>query len=446
MGRKRNRLKVVRRRGLGICMALALALPFTGCGDAGMQAKDLMKEQTGQQGLAADQDKGQDPIQEIGKDMGQEAPGEDLLYVGNAEGAFADFGLKLLCNNLEDKENVLVSPLSVLSALAMTANGARGGTLSQMEQVFGISLGELNPYLRDLREGLPEGEKYRLDMANAIWLRDADFFQAEQAFLDSNREYYGAGLYQAPFDDTTLQEINSWVEDHTDGMVKDILDRIPDEEVMYLVNALAFDGEWQEIYKDFQVREEDFTLEDGTARKVDMMWSEESVYLSDDQAEGFLKYYADRKYAFAALLPEEGLAVEEYVASLTGEKLCDILAHAQDTQVWARIPKFESEYAVELGQTLRQMGMEDAFDEERADFSDMGHSDRGNLYISRVIHKTYIAVNERGTRAGAATVVAPADGGAAMEIKEVYLDRPFFYMIVDCESGMPVFMGVLMEP
>lgn len=138
--------------------------------------------------------------------------------------------------------------------------------------------------------------------------------------------------------------------------------------------------------------------------------------------------------------------MEEYVASLTGEKLCDILAHAQDTQVWARIPKFESEYAVELGQTLRQMGMEDAFDEERADFSDMGHSDRGNLYISRVIHKTYIAVNERGTRAGAATVVAPADGGAAMEIKEVYLDRPFFYMIVDCESGMPVFMGVLMEP
>lgn len=442
MGKKRNgnRPGEVWRRGLGICMALALVLPLTGCGDAGMRAKDLMEESDRR---STKEDTEQEPDQDTEK---AESPVEDFFYAGKAESAFSDFGLKLLYNNLEDKENVLVSPLSVLSALAMTANGAEGGTLSQIEQTFGISLDELNPYLRDLREGLPEGEKYRLDMANAIWFRDADFFQVEQTFLDINREYYGAGLFQAPFDDTTVQEINSWVKDHTNGMVKDILDKIPDEEVMYLVNALAFDGEWQEIYKDFQVREENFTLEDGTVKKVDMMWSEESVYLSDDQAEGFLKYYVDGKYAFAALLPEEGLTVEEYVASLTGEKLCDILACGQDTQVWARIPKFESEYGVELGETLRQMGMEDAFDRERADFSGIGHSDRGNLYISRVIHKTYIAMNERGTRAGAATVVAPADGGAAMEIKEVYLDRPFFYMIVDCEQGMPVFMGVLMEP
>ena len=178
-----------------------------------------------------------------------------------------------------------------------------------------------------------------------------------------------------------------------------------------------------------------------------MMYSEESQYLEDEHAAGFLKYYADRKYAFAALLPEEGMSVAEYVATLDGEKLRNILANPAQLQVNAAIPKYENEYSAELSDILQEMGMVDAFDMARADFSGIGSSSEGNLYISRVLHKTFIAVDERGTKAGAATAVEMKRESAVMEdyIRTVYLDRPFVYLILDCESGIPVFMGIVTQ-
>lgn len=176
-----------------------------------------------------------------------------------------------------------------------------------------------------------------------------------------------------------------------------------------------------------------------------MMYSEENQYLEDEHAAGFLKYYADRKYAYAALLPKEGMSVAEFVATLDGEKLRNILANPTQLQVNAAIPKYENEYSAELSDILQEMGMADAFDMARADFSGIGSSSEGNLYISRVLHKTFIAVDERGTKAGAATAVEMKRESAVMEdyIRTVYLDRPFLYMIVDCEQNLPIFMGTV---
>ena len=216
---------------------------------------------------------------------------------------------------------------------------------------------------------------------------------------------------------------------------------------MCLVNALAFEAEWQETYYEHQVRDGEFTCEDGTAQNVKLMYSEENAYLEDDNAVGFVKYYADRKYAFAALLPEEGTSLSEYVDSLDGEKLHTILTNVSDRPVRAAIPKFESEYSVEMSEALMAMGMTDAFDAERADFSAMGYSENGNLYISHVLHKTFIAVDELGTKAGAATLVMMAEGCAMIEQEpvQIYLNRPFVYMIVDCENNIPVFIGGVRE-
>ena len=214
---------------------------------------------------------------------------------------------------------------------------------------------------------------------------------------------------------------------------------------MYLVNALAFEGEWEEIYREDQVREGEFTRADGTVQQVEMMYSQENQYLQDEHASGFLKYYAGRKYAYAALLPEEGMDAAEYLLSLDGERLCRILANPVEVHVQAWIPRYESSYSAELGDILQNMGIRDGFDSSRADFSGIGHSANGNIFISRVVHKAYIAVDEKGTKAGAATAVQMEGGGAMMEdeIRFVYLDRPFVYMIIDCESGVPVFMGIL---
>ena len=366
-----------------------------------------------------------------------------------SDAAVTDFAIRLFKESMEDGENTLISPLSVLVALSMTANGADNETLSQMEAVLGMPINQLNTWISTYMANLPEEEKYKLSLANSIWFKDDPSFVVNEEFLQTNADYYGAGIYKAPFDESTLKEINTWVEDNTDGMIKDILDQIPEDAVMYLVNALAFDAEWQNIYNEYQIRDGKFTTEDGTVRDVELMYSNENSYLRDDKAEGFIKYYAKRKYAFAALLPNEGVSVSEYIASLDGEHLQEVLSGAKTTPVDAAIPKFETEYKVEMSDILKEMGMSDAFDGVRADFSKLGETTDGlNIFINRVIHQTYINVDGKGTKAGAATVVEMTKENA-MEPSDpprrVYLDRPFVYMLIDCETNMPFFIGTMMD-
>lgn len=359
----------------------------------------------------------------------------------------SDFAVRLFKASLENDKNVLVSPLSVLSALAMTANGAKGTTLSQMENVLGGDINRLNSYLKELIKNLPTGEKYKLSLANSIWFTDDNRFTVNEDFLQLNADFYGADIYKAPFDKTTLKDINNWVKQKTDGMIPTILDEIPKEAIMYLVNALSFEAEWSEIYKKTQVRDGVFTLRDGTKQTVEFMYSTEGQYLADDYAKGFIKYYNGGKYAFVALLPDKGVSVYDYVDLLSGESLNAMLSNPTIATVNAAIPKFENEYETEMSKTLSSMGMDLAFNPELAEFSELGSSTDGNIYISRVLHKTYISVGEKGTKAGAATVVEANDECALVEIepKTVYLDRPFVYMLIETNNKTPFFIGCQMS-
>lgn len=312
-----------------------------------------------------------------------------------------------------------------------------------MEATFGLSVDELNKYLYLYQKSLPSGDKYKLNSANSIWLRDRDGLSLNKDFLQTSKDYYNAEIYRAPFDSSTLKDINGWVEDNTDGMVKNILDKISPEDILYLINAVAFDAEWQNIYTDADVRDDYFTKEDNTMQDCQLMYSEEYTYIEDLSATGFLKYYADGKYAFAALLPDENTSVSEYAASLTGEKLNGLLTYTKDVTVRAAIPKFETEYFIEMKDVLKAMGMTDAFDGGLADFSKLTD---GGLYIDRVLHKALISVDEKGTKAGAATIVAmPESCPVEDEVKTVHLDRPFIYMLIDCENKLPVFMGTVVD-
>ena len=363
--------------------------------------------------------------------------------------AAADFGVRLFQTSMEEGKNTLISPLSVLYALAMTANGADGETLAQMEQVLGMDVDDLNSYMLAYLDLLPESKDYKLSLANSIWFKDDPNFVVEQSFLQTNADYYGAGAYKAAFDEGTRNDINNWVKEHTDGMIPEILDEIPDEAIMYLVNALAFEAEWADVYEEHQIREGRFTMEDGTRQDVDMMHSDEHKYLEDDMSTGFIKYYKCRRYAFVAMLPNEGVSVAHYVDSLSGEYLQNLLNNTQDVTVFASIPKFETEYDTEMSEVLQEMGMADAFDYHVADFSRLGtyQADGKNICINRVLHKTFISVAEQGTRAGAATAVEMVAEGAMeiVEFKEVVLDRPFIYMLIDCETNLPFFIGTMMN-
>lgn len=184
-----------------------------------------------------------------------------------------------------------------------------------------------------------------------------------------------------------------------------------------------------------------FTTISGERQTVEMMTSEESVYLDDGRAIGFVKPYKDRKYSFAALLPNEGVDIYDYIAGLTAEDLQNTLNSAKSEQVIATLPKFSYAYGLRMNNVLASLGMPTAFDGAAADFS--GIVENGSLYIGEVLHKTFISVDARGTKA--AVTIVETKGGSARQDKVVVLDRPFVYMILDNATNLPIFLGVVTD-
>ncbi len=340
-------------------------------------------------------------------------------------------------------KNTMISPLSIQLALAMTANGAAGNTKVQMEQVLAGNhkIEDLNKYLYTYVNGLPNAENYKVNIANSIWFRDDDAFQVEPEFLQVNADYYNAQVNASPFDENTVTDINNWVNKNTDGMIPSLLDEIPNTALMYLINAICFDAQWETAYRESSVCDSKFTTFDGSKQDVEMMYSSENLYIQDGKATGFIKQYKDEKYSFVALLPNETgeEAFYEYVEGLTPKKIQYMLKNVQRTEVETGLPKFTSEYTLTMNSVLSAMGMQDAFT-SAADFSKLGHAS-DNIYIGSVLHKTFIEVDEQGTKAAAVTSVEVECEAAISNI--VILNRPFVYMIIDNETNLPLFIGTL---
>ncbi|MBR6562368.1 MAG: serpin family protein [Clostridia bacterium] len=347
----------------------------------------------------------------------------------------------------EENKNVLVSPLSVQLALAMTANGANGQTLSEIEALLGgdASLEEINGYFKNYAKSLPSDEKCKFHIANSVWFRDHEQIVLNEDFLEKCRKNYEAEVSKEPFDLSTVNKVNDWVKENTDGMIDKVLNDINDDVVMYLINALCFDAEWQSPYHETDIHDGKFTSINGVEREVSMMRSEEYGYLEDDNAKGFMKYYKGSDYAFAALLPNEGVDIYDYVSQMTADSLSKTLEGKKSSYGVANIPKFSYEYSISLNDILKGLGMPTAFDVYEADFSNAFVSARGNVYISNVLHKTFISVDERGTRAGAVTSVEFSDEAAMIPDWNLTFDRPFVYMIIDAEANQPIFIGTLMD-
>lgn len=364
--------------------------------------------------------------------------GSPAPITNDAATAATDFAVRLF-REAYDGNNTLISPLSAMLALAMTANGAKGKTLSQMESAFGMSLDELNEFFYSYRTGLVQTEKSKLTLANSIWLRGG--FNVKSAFLQTNADFFGADAYKTPFDETTLRKINEWVNEKTDGMIPELIDEIPRDTVLYLINALFFDAEWANPFSPRNTQPGTFTKENGERVKVDLMIAEEVCdYVDDDRAQGIVKYYGGGEYAFVALLPSKYVLLSDFVASLDGETLRSLLTNRRTGEVRIRLPKYEVEYTVDLSDALQNMGMTAAFG-EKADFSGITGR-RRDLRVDSVVQKTFFSVDENGTRAGAAT-----ESGLYMSVKPTFVfTRPFVYLLVDARNFLPLFIGTLNDP
>ncbi|MBP3754621.1 MAG: serpin family protein [Lachnospiraceae bacterium] len=351
--------------------------------------------------------------------------------------------------------NVLISPTSMMMAFGMLENGAGGETLSQIENVFGkIPVSEMNPIMYQMAQRFNGAEDVNWNVANSIWFKDDGFAEVVPDFATAVKNYYGADIWMAPFDDSTLNDINGWVNDQTHGMIPGILDNIPEDARMYLINAMAFEGEWMNEYEESDIMEgQIFTNYDNSTTEVTLLFSVENNYFEIAGGTGFIRPYKGGEYSFVGILPEEGTSVEDFVAELAanGDQFAVAVRHPEysSENVYVKIPEFTSEYFVEMSSVLQEMGMELPFDPDNADLTGMVRATEDvdyNAYIGRVLHKTFIDVNREGTRAAAVTAIETLDACVAPMIEEpvyVYLDRPFVYGIVDNATGLPVFLGTV---
>ena len=439
-------------------LAAVMAVGMTGCANSGMSGTTT--DLTGQYGTKEEgqtEGTGANGLTGQAEDTGTEDTAMEEKDFGAIREAFEDsytqFSLNLLRESRkqvqtgEGAKNTMVCPLSVMMALEMARTGADGDTKQQMGAVLypGMSAEDGSMVLGRICKSLPDADGARFHMSDSVWVKTADdAFVPDENFLDTVKMAYDAEVFGAPFDETTCRDINRLVEQETDGMITEILDQIPELAVMYLVNAVAFDAEWETPYDESQIQDATFYAEDGSGQEVSMMYDTTYRYLTMEHAKGFCRAYKEG-YDFVALLPEEGLSLSEWLEELDGETFHETIRQENDTMIETGLPQFTGETDLELKDTLTALGMPLAFDEEQADFSKMGYCPDGrNISISRVLHKTHIDVDGLGTKAGAATVVEMCKETAMVEQPErIILDRPFLYAIVEKDTGIPVFIGTV---
>lgn len=365
------------------------------------------------------------------------------------------FGFKLMHNLLERQpgESHFISPLSILMAYGMTMNGAEGETYSQMQEVFELtdmSRDQINKAAKDLIELLIQyDENVQFNIANSIWYRNT--FEVENVFLETNLRYFDATVEAADFGDPeTKERINQWVSEKTEGLIEEIIEGTIDPlTVMYLINAIYFKGDWTVPFDPDNTQSSPFYLPDGSSKEVDMMrmeTQEEMLYAEGEDYQAVNLYYGDAGFAMTLVLPDEG-SLKNWLTAVDWNKwqeLSDIESEFSEVILTLEMPKFELAYDVkEFKKILQEMGMINAFDPQKSDFSRI-NPDADDLHISDTRHKTFVRVNEEGTEAAAVTSVTLVE--SAPQNVSISLDRPFFYVIREVESGTILFMGTMMDP
>lgn len=371
----------------------------------------------------------------------------DFYLSQSMQNDILDFSIDFFKHQIEDDENTIVSPQSLYFALGMTINGANGDTQQELINTLckGSDLQEFNDNISAL---INQTDTKTCNIANSIWLRDVQDLSLNSEFKKSSEEYFKSEIYTKKFDGKFVDTVNKWVSKNTDGMIDTILNEVPSEDtMMYLINAICFDAKWNDKYDDVQINENGkFTNSKGDIQDVVMLNSTEDTYLCDEQSTGFLKYYLGGKYAFMGILPNEDVSINDYMESLTGDSFINLYRSkisGNSVSVKVTIPEFKCTSEYLLNDTLKDMGISSAFDEFSADFSNMIDSNTYKLYMGKVIQKAYIQVDRNGTKASAITSISMNDATAMLETYQVYLDRPFIYAIMDTDTELPIFMGVV---
>ncbi len=352
--------------------------------------------------------------------------------------------------------NLFFSPHSISTALAMTYAGAEGKTAEQMAETlhFNLSGEQLHAAFNALDLTLTPGEDvgeedFVLNIANSLWAEETYDFHEE--FLDLLARHYGAGLRLVDFKtayEAARQAINAWVEDATEGKIEDLIPEggVNDLTRLVLANAIYFNAKWVHPFSQDLTEDGAFTRLDESEVTVPMMRWDKPTRVPYTRGDGFQAIelpYRGGNAGMVIVVPDAG-AFETFEEELTGKQLQAIVDALETRSVELTLPKFEYDAEASLADTLKQMGMPVPFDPDEANFSGMDGTRR--LFISDVFHKAYVAVDEEGTEAAAATAVIVATESMPMTDVELVVNRPFLYLIRDTQTGAPLFLGRVLDP
>lgn len=377
-----------------------------------------------------------------GKELDGEQDLPDSFLQSNANFSFDLF------KKLASEENAVFSPVPVYASLALIANGAEDQAHNEILEALNLedlNAEEINAYYHELMKRLEsEQENIDLTLSNSIWFDD--HFEEKVDFLETNKTYYEADSFKINFmDQNTPVVMNDWIDDQTNGKIEVMVDEIDMDAVMYLFSTIYFDAEWEMPFKASESYGSEFFAEAETL-EVDKMtgrFNLETVLTADE--EGVILPYEAEEYSFVALMPSEGTKVRDYLNDFDQEKMIELSKEIKEEEVDLLLPKFEVNFENLLNDPLKEMGIQEMFDLGSNSLSKMGESE-GNLFVSKIFQKTYLVVDEEGTEAASAVGTEIATTSMPVEKRVIDFNRPFLYGIIDNETDLPIFLGIMDHP
>lgn len=367
----------------------------------------------------------------------------ELAEANNAFG----FSVFQKLHEAQPNENIFISPLSISTALTMTMNGAAGETRKAMQKTLELNdwqLENVNAAYEALLNGLPVlDDEVRLQLAQSIWYKEG--YPITESFLTTNEEKYKSEVTELDFSRPDAKDrINGWVNQNTNGLIKTILDEIPEDIVLYLINAIYFKGNWTHPFNADYTYDQIFYKADGTEEEVKMM-NHPTISLPFMQTEVFTAVdmpYGDSIYSMSVLVPKEGYSVNAVIAELSTQNWNTWVHQFEPTRIIVGVPKFKMAYEKTLNKVLADLGMGIAFT-DGADFS--GITPGGGLAISEVRHKSLIEVDEKGSEAAAVTIIGVVETSVPI-IPTVIANKPFLFVIRENKTNSVLFVGKMMNP
>lgn len=349
-------------------------------------------------------------------------------------------------------ENVCVSPLSLETAMAMLLNGADDNTHKEIQKTFGwsgMTNDEINKSQRQRIQTLTSAKSITVEMANSIWI-NRELKKVKRAFTKTNKKYYNAMISRLTMNETAETRINNWCAEHTHDKIKSIVSQLDPATQMLLINALYFKGNWMTQFEKELTEPGTFHLSDGkTLNEVPMM-HHKGFYLYAETLHGQLidlpfSSGGKQQYSMYFYLPTSSMSADDLLRQLNSTEWASAVSSLKSQEVRLTMPRFKMEYKIPLNKILMEMGIRDAFISGRADFSKISKSP---LVVSNVLQKTFLEVNEYGAEGAAVTAITMLKSMAPRPtlVKEMTLDRPFVYMIVEKTTQSILFMGKIENP